>query len=222
MPRKNSSVLSIPGLPNGFLPLSSKLYHDYEKILEVIEKKEGNVNFSEYIWPKIVKHPMYHWLTKIPGLSIWSNYALYNYDASYRGKIVRGAKSRIEKALKQSDRLYLILHSHGNRIALDALLSIDQKLFKKKEVICLCFAPAYHGVGKGLVPSGFEDKTLKKLAKKVKIINFRIRSDLLSGTPPLPTHTFWPRWWEFAYLSHSLVRRRKDVMESLRESIKPL
>ncbi len=81
---KTISVLSIPGLPNGFLALDSKLYHDYESILGVIQDVLGadvDTFFKAYIWPEEIKHPHYSGLLKAPALAIPLYYLLYETDA---------------------------------------------------------------------------------------------------------------------------------------------
>ncbi len=220
------SILSIPGLPNGFLPLDSKLYHDYEAILGVIMEvfpQETPAHFRAYIWPEEVKHPDYDWLLKTPALAVPIYYLLYHIDAEFRNRIVEKASLYIEEALEQGSLLFLILHSHGNRIALDALLDLKRRgRLEGKHIVVLSFAPAYKKVIGGLLPQGLTEAELQEIQASVDLLlSFRMKTDLLSGDPGLEhTHLFDPKFYEVAWLGHASVRSREDVMAVLREELK--
>lgn len=222
---KTISVLSIPGLPNGFLPLDSKLYHDYESILAVIQEVLGpevTAHFQAYIWPEEIKHPHYEGLLKTPALAIPANYLVYQLDAEFRERVVKRAIEYIEEAFSKGGLLFLILHSHGNRIALDALLELKRTgKLEGRHIVVLSFAPAYKEVAGGWVPPGLSANEIKEIEKSVDVlINFRMKTDLLSGDPGLEKmHLFDPKFYERVWLGHATIRSRKDVMEALKKEL---
>ncbi|MBU1151837.1 hypothetical protein KJ632_03355 [Patescibacteria group bacterium] len=224
---KKIAILSIPGLPNGLLPLDSKLYHDYEAILGVIQEVENasddDVFFKTYVWPAVVRHSRYQWACKIPSAAIPIYYGLYNHDAEFRKKIVNRAMKSITELFKVSNKIYLILHSHGNRIAFDALREMKFKgmIPEGKEIVVLSFAPAYTNVANGLLLSGLAEEDIKDVEGAVKfILNFRVETDFLSGKPPLEHYeVFKPKWYEVGWLGHATVRSREDVMEKLKKAL---
>jgi len=224
---KKISILSIPGLPNGLLSLDSKFYHDYESILEVIQEvekaEEEDIFFQAYVWPKEVEHPRYQWACKIPSAAAPIYYGLYNHDAEFRGKIVNRAIEYVKNAMDESDRVYFILHSHGNRVAFDAIRKMKQKgqIPEGKELIILSFAPAYKNVARGWLLPGIDDEDVREIEGLVKfILNFRVRTDMLSGKPPLEHYDlFEPKWYEVGWMGHATVRNREDVMQKLREEL---
>lgn len=218
------SVLSVPGLPNGFLSLDSRLYHDYEGVLEVIGEVFGSVPtyFSSYIWPREIPHSDYGQALKIPALAIPLYYLLYQCDAYFRKQLVDRAKEYILQGLEKGAFLFLILHSHGNRIALDALLELDQEgSLEGDRVVILSFAPAYKDVLYGYLPAGLREEQIQSLEEKVRLIlNFRMKTDLLSGMPSLnKTYLFDPHWYEVFWLGHATIRSRKDVMDVLKKEL---
>ena len=220
---KKIAVLSIPGLPNGWLSLESKLYHDYESILAVVQEVEAledeEIHFESYVWPQEVRHPRYQWSMQIPSLAIPIYYNLYNHDAEFRAEIVSKACDYIATCLEASDRLYLILHSHGNRIAFDALKRMKSGglIPEGKEIIVLSFAQAYKNVARGLLLSGLSLEDVKEVEGIVSfILNYRISTDVLSGKPPLEHYdVFKPKWYELGWVGHATVRNREDVMKKL-------
>lgn len=226
------SVVSIPGLPNGFMSLDSRWYHDYKPALDVIQKtaplEAREVFFQDYLWPRIVPHPWGRWTRFIPGLAIPLYYWAYQRNASFRAAVREGAIERIQKALEHSDSIFLILHSHGNRIAIDALLTLAERkgLPPQKHITLIGFAPAYSGVAFGLIPPALRPRSLKTLATLVhSAFFFRVRSDLLSGAPTWTQppqfnfETFAPRPWEWLFVAHAAVRSRSDVLKSLEKSL---
>lgn len=220
------SVLSIPGLPNGFLSLDSKLYHDYESILGVIHEVMGEsvpTFFQSYLWPQEVTHPDYEWLLKIPGLTLPLYYLLYQLDAEFRKKIVDKAVDYIREGLAQGDVLFLILHSHGNRVAFDALLELKRRgELENESVVVLSFAPAYKKVARGWVPPGLTEGELNEVESSVDcLLSFRMRKDFLSGDPDLEkTYLFDPKFYEVGWLGHANIRSREDVMHALKLALK--
>jgi hypothetical protein len=220
------SVVSIPGLPNGLVPLGSRLYHDYQSILAVIEKVTGkSAYFQPFVWPREVGSPFKKWLRFIPGLTLLLFYLFYHLDAHYRERLVDGAVDCFRRGLAKQKVLFLILHSHGNRIAIDALLEMEQAgELAGKRIFVLAFAPAYHGVFRGRLPSSVTVRRLKAFERCTEaILNFRMESDLLSGEAPLgQNHSFKPRFFERLWLGHNTVRSRKDVMACLEGELRKL
>lgn len=222
------SVLSIPGVPNGWVSLDSRLYHDYESIFGVIRETvdaDLETYFESFIWPREVVHQDFDWMLRTPGLAVAFAYLLYHLDAEYRARIVNAAVAYMEEALEQSDVLFLILHSHGNRIGVDALRSLSERaLLDGKKVIVLSFAPAYHNVLGGYLPSSLTEEEIAEFeAAAHTVLSFRMKTDLLSGEPPLDkTYLFDPHFTEVLWLGHATIRSRKDVMEVLQNELKNL
>ena len=220
------SVLSIPGVPNGWAPLDSKIYHDYESILEVIADVLGNgveTYFESFIWPREVPNKKFNWMINSPVFAVSATYLLYHLDAEYKERIVSRAMEYIRAAFEQSDTLFLILHSHGNRIAVDALIRLKSMgELEAKHIVVLAFAPAYKDVFGGYLPAGLTKKDLNEFQACTDVIlNFRMKTDLLSGAPPFEkTFEFEPKYMEMLWLGHATIRSRSDVMEVLRKELK--
>jgi hypothetical protein len=219
------SVLSIPGLPNALMGLDSKVYHDYDSILEVIKAvfEPESIHFEDYVWPKEIGKKEVDWAKRVPGLAVPLYYFYYNLDAEYRNEVVEKAKDYIRRGFKEGDLLVLILHSHGNRVAFDALLDLGRAgELASKRVLVLSFAPAFKNVVRGIVPPGLTQSELEKIQDSVELLlSFRMRSDLLSGDPELEnTYFFDPKLYEFGWVGHATIRNRKDVMDCLEAELK--
>lgn len=215
------SFLSIPGLPSTFASLDSKIYHDYGAILKVVKSSLGNddIEVHEYVWPKEVKKNelSYYKTLKIPAY-----YLYYNLDAEYRRKVVDLAKENIKKATEGKEMTFLILHSHGNRVAFDALLELKSEMPELLErIVVLSFAPAYRNVLRGIVPPGLTQEEIKEIDSSVHaLLSFRMRKDVLSGDPELEnTFFFDPKFYEYVFLGHATIRSREDVMQVLSDEL---
>jgi|GEM_PF-2993762 len=230
------SVLSIPGLPNGVFPLDSTLYHNYKPSLGVISKvvteKKGPISvfFQSYIWPREVRHPLGNWTRFLPLLCVPIYYYAYLWSSKFRTAILKGAATKLEACLKTGDTVFLILHSHGNRIGIDAILELHRKnkIPRSKKIYVISLAPAYSHVGYGLIRNSLSQKTIEEfVAATSGVLMFRVASDPLSGKPPLPQtdgkiqgkpfafRLFSPRFFEYGLWGHETVRWRKDVMEEM-------
>lgn len=234
---RSIAVISIPGLPNGFLPLDSTWYHNpgpaLKTLTQACEKAWGQapeVQFQDYVWPREVRHPWGDWNRWVPGFAIPTYYYAYQHDAAFRKRVLEGAMKRLKSALAASPWVFLILHSHGNRIGLDALHALQerQEIPSKSRIFVISQAPAYSGVGFGLVPPGLSASQLKTVTEGLHGGMFvsRIRSDLLSGAPPpfsTPAvyhfHAFPPRWRDVLFGAHGAVRSRPDVLARLKKEL---
>ncbi|MFT7184057.1 MAG: hypothetical protein ACI9QC_000383, partial [Oceanicoccus sp.] len=91
------------------------------------------------------------------------------------------------------------------------------------EFIWISQAPAFNNVLFGAVPVSVEVAELKKVTTHLKNYSFyRIDADALSGTPDLGenVHVFDPKWYEIGPVAHAMVRRREDIVEHFKNSIK--
>jgi len=215
------SFLSIPGLPSTFASLDSKVYHDYDSILEVVKSalNSSEIEVFECVWPKEVKKKE---LKRYKTLKIPAYYLYYNLDADYRRKVIDLAKKNICISTEGKTLSFLMLHSHGNRVAFDALLELKlEKPDLLNKIVILSFAPAYRNVLRGLVPPGLTQDEIEEINSSVcALLSFRMKKDILSGDPELEkTFFFDPKFYEYIFWGHASIRSRKDVMQVLSEEL---
>jgi hypothetical protein len=225
-------LLSIPGLPTSFASLDSRLYHDYQPTLGLLKEINGGnpIAFSSFIWPREVEHPLGNWTLHVPILTIPLWYGFYQFHKTWRKKIIQTAADKIKAGLKNSEHLFIMGHSHGNRITLDALAHlIKTNELPANKVTFISYAPAYSGVGFGLVPKGLKEKDLQQIYPHLKqVLVFRVKTDILSGAPPLKKvqrkfqdtpyefHQYAPHLKEVFVMAHDTVRSRPDILKQLK------
>lgn len=221
----NYAVFSIPGLPASFAKLNSRYYHNPYPFIHVMEELWGPTEeVDAFLWPLEVPHPWGQFSLKLPFSGMAFYYPQYLNNTTYRERIVEEGKRRLERLLQKYDQVVVIAHSHGNRIFIDVMQSLEVP--EGKELIWLSQAPAYSGVFYGCVPTTVKGPELKAVVSNLDhCLIFRIESDCLSGKPLSCLehfHFFKPRWWERVFLAHSKVREREDILKRLKEELRKI
>ena len=214
-------LLSIPGVPNGYASMDSRIYHDPYPFLEALREVYGEVDLETFLWAKEFPHPWGEWMAKVPGMAIPLFYYSYIKLPAYRDPIVEAVTIKLKKLIEKYDEVYILSHSHGNRVTFDSISKLE--LADLNELVWISQAPAFNNVLFGAVPTSVEAAELRKVTDHLKDSYFyRIHADTLSGAPKLEenVHEFSPRWFEVGPVAHAMVRSREDMVDHFKSSLK--
>ena len=220
-----ASIFGISGVPNFLKSVNSKFYFNLDLIQLLLTKFFfGRVTSHEYRWPNEVPLPLFGFSLKRFPFAIPVYFFMYRYHSGFRKKVLHKAEKQIEALLKNPSPLFIVAHSHGTNITLDALNQM--KISKRSKIYLILLAPAHERVLFGLFPFRYAvSKSAQNQAwAKVKGVFYaRIDGDILSSDPDHPqAHTLPKSSWRHYIpgLSHSLIMTDYRLLDELKLFLK--